>query len=187
MKKARKKIALMLVITLVLSFNVAYAATDAEIKAANQLFILDIYRGYSDGTLKLDNNINRAEITTLLIRTLGYEDKNIVPDKSKSFTDIRDNHWAKKNIEKAVALKLVTGYEDLTFKPENNISFSEVMALMVRAVYKGEVTGKWPYNYIDKAKELGIIENTDTTDPNQIVTRGQVALFIWKTLLVDIG
>lgn len=187
MKRARKIITLILVITIVLSFNGAYAATDVEIKAANQLFILDIYRGYSDGSLKLDNNINRAEMTSLLIRTLGYEDKNIEPDKSKSFKDIKDDYWAKKNIEKAVSLKLVTGYEDSTFRPQNNISFSEVMALMVRAVYKGEVTGNWPYNYIDKAKELGIIENDDTTDPNQIVTRGQVALFIWKTLLVDIG
>ncbi len=35
-----------------------------------------------------------------------------------------------------------------------------------------------------EAKELGVIPMSSQTDPTQIVTRGEMALIVWDTLLV---
>ena len=54
-------------------------------------------KGYSDGTIKPDGEITRAEIVTIINRILGIEDSTADP----TFSDISD-HWAKGAVMAAV-------------------------------------------------------------------------------------
>lgn len=48
------------------------------------------------------------------------------------FKDVPDNYWAKKQIEKAYSLGMVSGYSDDTYRPSNSVTGAQVMAMLVR-------------------------------------------------------
>ena len=54
-----------------------------------------------------------------------------------------ENHWAKEQIKTWEEKGLVKGYEDGTFRPDNNVSRAEFMALVNRA-----------FNYQEKARSI---------------------------------
>lgn len=173
----------MILFVQVFSTNI-FAATEEEVYAGNQLSVLGILKGYSDGSLKLDNNILRSEVATLTVRILGYEN-TIVVGNEKKFTDVSSKHWAYNNIQNAYKLNLIQGYPTGEFKPQNNITYAEVVAIMVNALGKGkDLQGKWPDNYLNKGKELGLIPKNSTVNPDKVVTRGEMAVIVWDTLLV---
>ncbi len=161
----------------------AYGANDDENFAGNQLRILGILVGYEDGTLRLDNPILRSEIAALMVRTLGYEN-SIVIGENKNFQDVKKDYWAYQVIQNAYKLGIIKGYPEGTFKPKNNISFAETLAIMVNALEKNDnLEGQWPHNYIERAKQIGIIPKDSSTHPDKIVTRGEVAKILWQTII----
>lgn len=163
-----------------------WAATDPQIQAGNKLRTLKILSGYEDGTLRLDNNISRAEIATILVRVLGYEDTVIVGMDEHKFNDVKDSHWASKNIKKAAKLGLIAGYPDGSFQPNKPITYAEITAMMVRLTKQDKnLEGAWPYNYINKGRQLGIVQEEDVNF-NKTVTRGEVSELLWNTLLVKL-
>ncbi len=181
-----RKVLILLLIFSVLVTNtlVVRGASNEESYAGNQLRILGILRGYEDGSLRLDNSIKRAEVAALTVRILGYEGVEVDGDP-RDFTDVQASYWAADVIQNAYKLKLIQGYPDMTFKPLDDISYAEVVAIMVNALGKQEeLTGDWPYNYINRAKALGVIPSSDNVDPAKKVTRGEMSVIIWDTLLV---
>ena len=159
-------------------------ASNEESYAGNQLRILGILRGYEDGSLKLDQSIVRAEVAALTVRILGYEDVD-VEGEGREFTDVEDNYWASDVIQKAYKLEVIKGYPDLSFKPLDNITYAEVVAIMVGALGEQEdLEGEWPDNYINKAKSLGIIPSDSAEDSSKVITRGEMSVIVWDTLLV---
>lgn len=158
------------------------AVTRQQIYAGNQLKSLNVLVGYEDGTLRLDNNIIRAEIAALAVRILGY-DETIIVGQEKKFSDVA-NYWAAEEIQNASKLGLIYGYPDGSFRPKNDISYAEVIAIMVNTLGKNkDLTGSWPDNYINKAKSLGIIPKDSQVNPGKKVTRGEVAVILWNTIL----
>ncbi|NLM13753.1 MAG: S-layer homology domain-containing protein [Epulopiscium sp.] len=175
-----------MVVLFVVTLNPSFAATDAQIQAGNKLRTLKILSGYEDGSLRLDNNITRAEIATILVRVLGYENTIIIGMEEQKFKDVKDNHWASNNIKKAAKLGLITGYPDGSFKPNQDITYAELLAMMVRITKQDKnLEGAWPYNYINRGRQLGIVQD-ENIHFNQKVTRGVVAELLWNTLLVKI-
>lgn len=80
--------------------------------------------GYEDGSFKPGAPITRAEFVTLAVRFYGD-----VVAADAQFPDV-STHWAKKYIDKAIFYRLISGYEDGTFKPDQNIKRSEVMKIV---------------------------------------------------------
>ncbi|MCR8656037.1 S-layer homology domain-containing protein [Paenibacillus endoradicis] len=114
------------------------------------------------------------------------------------FTDI-DNSWAKAAIERAVALKLVTGYTDGTFKPNQEVNRAEFTAIIVRAMKleaaKGEVKFAdadkiqgWAKEFIQQAVEAGILTgyNDNTFRPTGNITRTEAAVMIVRALGLEL-
>lgn len=162
------------------------AASNTESYAGNQLKQLGVLTGYEDGSLKLDQNIRRSEVATMMVRIRGYADQQ-AEGSGANFTDVASSHWAYRNIQNAYKLGIIQGYPEGVFKPESNILYQEVVAMMVNTLgYKEDVSGTWPDNYISKAKELGVIPKDSQISPQKIVTRGEMALIIWDTLLVKV-
>lgn len=184
MKRKVTSLCLSIILAIGLFSNAGFAATEEETYAGNQLSVLGLLKGYADGSLKLDNNITRAEVATLVIRMLGYENTVIVGNE-KAFKDVEKGFWGYSNIQNAYKLSIMQGYPTSEFKPNNNITYAEVVAIMVNALGKGkDLTGTWPDNYLSKGKELGVIPKTSTVNANKVVTRGEMSVIIWDTLLI---
>ncbi len=185
----KKTLVLLIIFTLIFSSLAIGEDINTQKDAANKLVTLGILTGYTDGTLKLDNTITRAEFTTVAVRLIC---KDNLMDKYKidtKFNDVSSKHWASPYINIAVEEGLVNGYPDDTFKPENNITYGEVLTLLVRILgYKDSVSDKdeWPVNYVKKAIELEINQNL-VIPVNSNATRGDVAVFVNNSLLVELN
>lgn len=163
--------------------------TKEQYYAGNQLQVLGILKGYGGGDLRLEKPIKRVEVAALTVRIMGYENSDIekIEGFQKVFTDIETTYWGYPYIQKASKLEIINGYGDDTFRSENSISYAETIAIMINALgYKEEIVGEWPMNYINKAKEIGVIPAKDEIDPNKKVTRGEMALIVWDSILVRI-
>lgn len=188
----KKIIPIILTITLVLSsFGMAFAATPADVKdtpyqeAVDTLVTLGIVNGYPDGTFKPEKVVTRGEMAKFIIAALEMDDKAISIYSSK-FTDV-GNHWAKGYIGYSSHLGVINGYPDNTFKQNNPVAYDEATTMILRALgYKDSaLVGKWPQNYIDKAKELNI-SNAELAGTKG-ATRGDVAIMLNKALTQTIG
>lgn len=150
--------------------------------SADVLVKMGILNGYPDGTLKLENNITRAEFCSLIIRMVG---KNQVPLTNK-FSDIKESHWAYGVINRAAELGYLRGYEDGTFRPSNNITYAESCSILINMLgYKDEVVGEWPTNVTEKAKELGISKNLEELEASYTMTRGEISVMLVNSMHVN--
>ncbi|NLL70915.1 MAG: S-layer homology domain-containing protein [Epulopiscium sp.] len=184
MKKTKRLLLVSILFIGILSVPIT-AATPQQTYAGSQLATLQLLKGYEDGSLRLDQNINRAEMTVLLLRVLGHEESIVIGAEKQQFQDVSSSYWGKPWIQKAAQLQLIQGYPGRTFRPVQPISYAETIALMVRVLKREEqLEGEWPINYMNRGKELGIVSPTLKKGPNEVLTRGEVAEIVWKTLLV---
>ncbi|MGO4495980.1 S-layer homology domain-containing protein [Paenibacillus sp. 2RAB27] len=83
--------------------------------------------------------------------------------------DVSD-HWAMSAIEGAVKKGYVDGYEDSTFKPENNVSRAEFVKMVITAIkepVKSVSSGSdWSSPYIAAAINKGILRESDFSIDN---------------------
>lgn len=114
------------------------------------------------------------------------------PDGKVKLTDVPDSHWAADSIRQAVDLGIITGYEDGTFKPDKEVSRSEFIAMLVRALKlppndTAAVTfadagsiAKWAQPYVAQAVEQGLITGfaDGTFRPQATITRTELAALL---------
>lgn len=151
MNKLFKKIILTIIIGIfVISFNTAIYATDnnsqtqfsdieqhwAEpwiIKAVNLGFVT----GYEDNTFRPDITVTRAEFAKLLNYAMNLENTYVI-----NFTDVTDNNWYYKDVQKSVAAGYFNGYDDNTFRPNNPIKREEAATVISNSITKGSADGE---------------------------------------------
>jgi hypothetical protein len=104
----------------------------------------EVVVGYPDGSFKPDNPATRAEFATMVIKALRQENSPLL--EAYTFYDVQTDYWAYNTIERAVAFGLIKGFPDGTFKPEDNVSKAEAVAIIVSALKTGDLSA-------DKAKE----------------------------------
>ncbi len=145
---------------------------------------LGIINGYPDNTFKPENQITRAEFSTIVTKLLNLD---ISDDEDIIFNDV-ENHWAKPYINKIYRKGLVSGYPDGTFKPQNNITYAEAITILVNGLgYRNEVNKSgigWPYNYINKARELDLGRNLDIADYMVPANRGDISILTLNAYLL---
>ncbi|MFD0586638.1 chitobiase/beta-hexosaminidase C-terminal domain-containing protein [Paenibacillus sp. GCM10027627] len=89
-----------------------------------------IIDGYPNGTFGGGKGVSRAEFTVILSRILNLELKN---DGKPLFKDVAA-HWAKNYINAFAASKYVKGFPDGSFRPEDEISRAEAVAVINRII-----------------------------------------------------
>ncbi|MEZ0537126.1 S-layer homology domain-containing protein [Caldicellulosiruptoraceae bacterium PP1] len=146
-------------------------------EAAKVLKDKGVMQGNQNGDLMLTKALTRAEVVTMILRSLGQEAAaEEYADADASFKDTA-NHWSKKYVELAKEMGIVNGYPDGTFRPEQKIKFEELCKLLVAAMNETPAAGKWPLNYVRKALELGLFNGIeDEVGIGDIVIRGQAAV-----------
>ncbi len=89
----------------------------------------EIIQGYPDGTYQPEQNLTRAEFAALVRRFAQLD----VPKEAETvFPDVSDKLWAYEDILAIYEAGLIDGYEDGTFRPENEITRAEVMTIINR-------------------------------------------------------
>lgn len=126
------------------------------------------------------------------------------------FTDI-SNHWAKNYIERVAENGLVSGYENKTFKPDNNVTVLEALVMLSRLYeidddLKDEIIEKyepvleamsntkgyeWSFDYLSVIIELGVVSENGMKDmfSKKTVfndaTREEIAVLLTKAMMLD--
>lgn len=157
-----------------------------------------IITGYPDGSLGLDKPITRAEIAVILTKIKG---ELIEKNDQQSFNDVGKGHWAKFYVENASQIKnpqgisAIVGYPDGSFKPSNQITYAEILKILV-AASKSDLTSAdvkestWPSSWIAWANSMGIIgpnSGIENPEPNKFAPRGHVFTMVYNAMSDDIN
>ncbi|HYF95816.1 MAG TPA: S-layer homology domain-containing protein [Symbiobacteriaceae bacterium] len=126
-----------------------------EDEAVKLLQAYAIVRGDPSGALHLDRRLTRAEAATIYVRAIGAEAQAAKLAHLVPFSDAV-GHWAAGEITLANTLGLMRGDGNGTFRPDSDITYAEVLTVMLRLVDR-EPSGAWDANRIMlAAAELGI-------------------------------
>ncbi|MBQ6895295.1 MAG: S-layer homology domain-containing protein [Clostridia bacterium] len=122
---------------------------------------------------------------------LSTDGAGTIPDITNGFYDMK-GHWAEGYVTRLSNMKIVAGYPDGTYKPENNVTRAEFVKLVVGAfslsaegsVSFGDVyTTDWYKPYIDIAATLGVVNGADGMfKPNDYITRQDASLILYRAL-----
>ncbi|OCT13588.1 hypothetical protein A8709_18520 [Paenibacillus pectinilyticus] len=99
-------------------------------KDIEQLTSESIVSGVNDLAFAPNRSITRAEFAALLVRGL----KLPASAAPSGFQDVADSDWYAAPVSAAVKAKLISGYEDHSFKPDAPITREELSAMLVRAM-----------------------------------------------------
>ncbi|MEO4052597.1 S-layer homology domain-containing protein [Solibacillus sp. CAU 1738] len=114
-----------------------------------------------------------------------------------SFKDIQ-SHWAKEDIEAAVAKGLLKGYEDNTFKPNNYLTRVQAVSILVRSLNLTS-TGHAPYTDLQgynesTRKEIAaayeanlLTANSGKFSPSTPITREELAIMLNRAYTFKTG
>jgi Ca-activated chloride channel family protein len=100
-----------------------------------------IVGGYKDGTFKPNASVSRAEFIKIAVDALTkttsklmvFGTTSTVPDvASTKFTDVAKDAWYLSQLNFALENKLISGYPDGTFKPNNPITRIEAVTILAR-------------------------------------------------------
>lgn len=114
-----------------------------------------------------------------------YKYIKLIEDETIKFTDT-EGHWAIDSINKFVSSGIIEGYEDNTFRPDNNVTRAEFVKIVNKTfgfTEEGEVNftdidkNSWYYQDLKKATKAGYISGYEdgTFKPNDSITREEVA------------
>lgn len=166
-------------------------SSDDNQSAIQYLYAENIVDGYSDGTYRPKNSINRAELLKILIKSKVGE---ISVTNENCFTDVSDD-WYAKYVCYAKEQGWVIGYKDGTFKPGKNINRAEAIAMMMK-IYSENISLKsgdisyadvsssaWYVDYLFTAKLAGILDSNSYFHPSNEITRGDLASALYRLLI----
>jgi hypothetical protein len=94
---------------------------------------MGIIEGYSDGTMRPDQNITRAEAVKILLKVQDIDETN-ESGSGSNFLDVPENAWFTNIIHAAKEREIITGYTDGTFRPEAPISRAEGITIVLRVL-----------------------------------------------------
>ncbi len=139
-------------------------ANDLHCNALTYVTAQGIFKGYADGTFKPDQEINRAETVKVIVE--GFEVTLAEDDHTNGgFSDTVIGEWYMPYLQTAKQKNIIRGYLDGTFKPQQTVSYVEMLKIFLEtsgidlpAEKAGDV---WYKQYVDYAllKNLVPYEN----------------------------
>jgi hypothetical protein len=163
--------------------------TDATLDKINHMAYIG---GYEDGTIKPNNSITREEVAAIFYRLLSDDSKTKYQSSASSFADVESSRWSVEAIASLSRAGVIRGYEDGSFRPQNNITRAEFATIAARfdtTVYSGsnlfsDISGHWAQANINRAASLGWIQGYEdqTFRPDQNITRAEAITMINRIL-----
>ena len=198
----KKHLALVLALVMVLtSFSFVSAAPDfsdmndqPSAEAVARLELLNVLKGYPDGTFRPEGEITRAEFAAVAVRISGLEGAaQSAQGTISAFSDVPAWHWASGYVGIAASTGIVNGIGNGLFAPEAPVKYEEAVTMLVRALgYEPEAQSKggYPYGYLIVAEDIDLLDGLrGSLGVN--ATRGLVAMLTDNALeipmMVSVG
>ena len=150
--------------------------------------------GYSDGTVRPNGKITRAEVATIFFRLLDDDTRAKYWSSENNFSDVSADKWYSNAVSTLSRMGVIGGYADGTFRPDAPISRAEFAKI---AVSFTQNTGSATYNYftdvkptdwfapyVTAAKDAGLIEgySDGSFKPESKITRAEACAIVNRTL-----
>lgn len=145
-----------------------------------------IITGDADGLFHAEKNISRAEFATMMAKASNNTSNLKEMEKVDIFNDLQGYTWAKSYINAANKAGLIKGIGDNKFAPANNVTYIEVMTIIIRtrpaAYTEIEGNGTWPNNYINYIQTYNLLGDVVVKDWNAPATKGDVAKLVYRNM-----
>ena len=148
--------------------------------------------GYSDGTVRPNANISRAEVATIFFRLLKKEVRDGNLTTENIFADVTNGQWHNKAISTMAKLGIVKGRRADRLDPDASITRAEFAAICARFNTKpvensssfSDISGHWAENEIERAAAFGWISGypDGTFRPDARITRAEAMTMINRVL-----
>lgn len=148
--------------------------------------------GYTDGTVRPESTITRAETATMLYRLLTAESRDLIFKTQNSFSDVAVTGWYNKAVSSMANGGYLKGYPDGSFGGNRAITRAEFVSMAVRftnsqggnVMFKDVPTTSWYYDAVSTAVFHGWVDGyTDGTfRPNQNITRAEAVTILNRVL-----
>ncbi|MEI7026455.1 S-layer homology domain-containing protein [Paenibacillus sp. y28] len=157
--------------------------------------------GVSDSNFAPERDITRAEFAALIVRELALDGAD-----TSSFSDVSASSWYAQEVGAAAKAGIIDGFEDGTFRPDENITREQLAAMVTRAIhfagistsvsgarqteilanYKDSKDIIWAHKEIATAIDAGLMNGmTDNTIGSaQTATRAQSAVMLKRLLAI---
>ncbi|GAA3401468.1 fibronectin type III domain-containing protein [Paenibacillus hodogayensis] len=169
--------------------------------AVNDMGSRMIVSGTGDNLFQPDQDMTRAEFAAIIVNGLGLKlEKGATP-----FSDVKAPAWYSEVIQTAYSNRLISGFEDGTFRPMDPVTREQAMAMMANAM---KITGlkaklpaqgaserlgsfadanrvsEWAASGIADCLQAGIVSGRADKQlaPKEHITRAEVAILIQKLL-----
>lgn len=176
------------VLALFISVIMLFSMMEATVLASSSyetelLSALSIMQGDPNGNMRYGDRVSRAECAKIVVAASKYRDSVDTNRKSSPFKDVTSEHWAAPYVTAGIKNGLFKGYFDATFRPSNTVLYEEAITMLLRVLdYTDEDLGNnWPYDQIDTAKKIGMLDGVNK-GIGQELTRRDISKMVFNTL-----
>ncbi|HEY9666882.1 MAG TPA: S-layer homology domain-containing protein, partial [Coleofasciculaceae cyanobacterium] len=96
----------------------------------NTLAKQGVINGFTDGTFKPDDKMTRAQYASILVKAFNPAPKR----EAKQFKDVANDSWAKDVIQQAYRGQFMSGFEDNTFRANDQVQRVQVLVSLVNGL-----------------------------------------------------
>jgi|GEM_PF-1454521 len=154
---------------------------------------LRIVKGHPDHSFKPDAPTTRAEFIVMLANAFGW-------GEAEAQLIFQDNEqigaWARAAIAQGIEREIITGYMDNSFRPNQEITRTEMVVMLARALgislseaehtdfADDSIIPTWGKGAVEALRKLGIIEGRSNNSfvPNDSATRAEAIVIILRAL-----
>ncbi len=154
-----------------------------------------VFGGYQDGTFKPGQVISRAEVLKVSLKSANRQ--ILQTQGALAYSDVDSGAWYIPYIATAQQNGITNGYIGGFFKPNQNVTRSEFLKILLLAApvsinptvssapYSDVAPEEWYAVFAQFAKEKNLLPNTaNGFRPNEEITRGEVAEIIYRLLVI---
>lgn len=150
--------------------------------------------GYSDGTVRPNGRITRAEVATIFFRLLTDDARQRNWSSENNFSDVSADKWYNNAVSTLCHMGVLGGYSDGTFRPNAPItraefakiavSFAQTNGSAVYSYFTDVKTTDWFAPYVTAAKDSSLIEDYSdgSFKPENRITRAEACAIVNRVL-----
>jgi hypothetical protein len=150
--------------------------------------------GFGDGSYQPTWNVNRAAMAIFIARAAGIT----APVSGAVFPDVPEGYWADNEIQACLDNDIVAGFDDGLYRPTQLVTRAQMSVFVVKAT-GGTSTAytagfddmddtHWASGYIQTLVDDDIVSGYPDNffRPERLVNRGEMSVFIWRSLVGDV-
>jgi hypothetical protein len=160
-----------------------------------------VISGVNKDTFAPDRNVTRAEFAAMIVRALGLK----VDNSLSPFKDVQASAWYNGYVKTVLENNIVTGYDKVTFAPEDKITREQAMLMIANAMKitglqlnlqaqeagqllrkfgDGDLVSEWARASIAICLDAGIVtgKKGNRLEPKEFISRAEVAVLVQRLL-----